>query len=107
MKALSLRTWAAFGNVSPGILVAVAIAAAAGLAATITSGPIMLFALVFGLASNFLGKNDRCKAGIRFTSQFVLRLGVALLGLKITLGDIASLGWPPLLLVLAAISLTI
>src|ERR1700761_6199229 len=103
MKALSLRGWAALSNVAPGVLASVVIGAAAGLAATITSGPVMLFALVFGLAVNFLGKVDRCKAGIRFTSQFVLRLGVALLGLKITLGEVASLGWPPLLLVLAAI----
>ena len=37
----------------------------------------------------------------------MLRLGVALLGLKITVGEVASLGWPPIILVLAAISLTI
>ena len=107
MKAPALRAWATLTNVGPGVLASVMIAAAAGLAATVTSGPIMLFALVFGLAVNFLGKVDRCKAGIRFTSQFVLRLGVALLGLKITVGEVASLGWPPIILVLAAISLTI
>ena len=107
MKAPALRSWATLTNVGPGVLASVMIAAAAGLAATVTSGPIMLFALVFGLAVNFLGKVDRCKAGIRFTSQFVLRLGVALLGLKITVGEVASLGWPPIILVLAAISLTI
>jgi uncharacterized integral membrane protein (TIGR00698 family) len=107
MKAPALRAWATLSNVGPGVLAPVLIAAAAGLAATLTSGPIMLFALVFGLAVNFLGKVDRCKAGIRFTSQFVLRLGVALLGLKITIGEVASLGWPPIILVLTAISLTI
>jgi uncharacterized integral membrane protein (TIGR00698 family) len=107
MTAPALRAWATLSNVGPGVLASVIIAAAAGLAATVTSGPIMLFALVFGLAVNFLGKVDRCKAGIRFTSQFVLRLGVALLGLKITVGEVASLGWPPIILVLAAISLTI
>lgn len=107
MKAPALRAWATLNNVGPGVLASILIAVAAGLAATLTSGPIMLFALVFGLAVNFLGKVDRCKAGIRFTSQFVLRLGVALLGLKITVGEVASLGWPPIILVLAAISLTI
>jgi len=107
MKAQALRAWATFADVGPGFLASVIIAAAAGLAATLTSGPIMLFALLFGLALNFLGKIDRCKAGIRFTSSFVLRVGVALLGLKITIGEVASLGWPPIILVLAAITLTI
>ena len=107
MKAQALRAWGTFSDVGPGILASVLIAVAAGLAATMTAGPIMLFALVFGLALNFLGKIDRCKAGIRFTSSFVLRIGVALLGLKITIGEVASLGWPPIILVLAAISLTI
>jgi len=107
MKAQALRTWATVSAVSPGILASIMIAAAAGLAATLTTGPIMLFALVFGLALNFLGKNERCKPGIRFTSSFVLRVGVALLGLKITIGEVASLGWPPIILVLVAISLTI
>jgi uncharacterized integral membrane protein (TIGR00698 family) len=37
----------------------------------------------------------------------VLRLGVALLGFRITIGEIASLGWQPVALVVAAVSLTI
>jgi len=94
-------------GVGPGLVASALIAAAAGLLATWTSGPIMLFALLLGIAMNFLGKIERFNSGISFTSKFVLRLGVALLGLKITMGDVVSLGWGPLLLVLAAISLTI
>ena len=67
----------------------------------------MLFALLFGMAVNFLGKRPAYAAGIAFTSKFVLRLGVALLGFKITLGDVIGLGWGPVLLVIAAIALTI
>ena len=37
----------------------------------------------------------------------MLRLGVALLGLKITMAEVTSLGWSPLLLVVAAVALTI
>lgn len=91
----------------PGLIASALIAGAAGLAASWTSGPIMLFALLLGIALNFLGKMERFDAGISFTSKTVLRLGVALLGLKITLGDVVSLGWGPLLLVMAAIALTI
>jgi uncharacterized integral membrane protein (TIGR00698 family) len=94
-------------GVAPGLLASALIAAAAGLVATVFGGPIMLFALLLGLAMNFLTKVKSCGPGINFTSKFVLRLGVALLGLNITLAEIASLGWPPLLLVLVAISLTI
>ena len=67
----------------------------------------MLFALLIGLAMNFLGDVDRCNPGIAFTSKFVLRLGVALLGLKITMTEVMSLGWSPLLLVVGAVALTI
>lgn len=94
-------------GVGPGLLASAMIAAAAGLVANLTSGPIMLFALLLGIAMNFLGKRPEFDAGIAFTAKFVLRLGVALLGLKITLGEVVSLGWAPLVLVLAAVTLTI
>ena len=104
---LKSKLWAPLSGIGPGLFASAIVAGAAGLLATWTSGPIMLFALLLGIAVNFLGKIDRFNGGISFTSKFVLRLGVALLGLKITLGDVISLGWAPLLLVVAAISLTI
>jgi uncharacterized membrane protein YadS len=104
MKSSSVSPWAALGGVGPGLLASIAIAAAAGVAASVSGGPIMLFALLLGIALNFLGTREDFRAGISFTSKFVLRLGVALLGMKITIGEIAALGWSPLLLVLAAVS---
>ena len=98
---------AALNSVGPGLVASAMIAAAAGLVATLTGGPIMLFALLLGIAMNFLGQRPEFEAGIAYTSKFILRLGVALLGLKITLGEVTSLGWGPLLLVLAAVTLTI
>jgi uncharacterized integral membrane protein (TIGR00698 family) len=67
----------------------------------------MLFALLLGMAMNFLSEVDRCKEGISFASRTVLRLGVALLGFRITLGEIANLGWQPVALVIAVVTLTI
>jgi uncharacterized integral membrane protein (TIGR00698 family) len=107
MKLFQEKLLATAVATGPGLFASALIAGAAGLAASLTSGPIMLFALLLGIAMNFLGKIERFNAGISFTSKFVLRLGVALLGLKITLGDVVSLGWGPLLLVIAAIALTI
>ena len=107
MNHVKGKTLAALKSVGPGLIASAVIAAAAGLIATLTSGPIMLFALLLGIAMNFLGKRPEFDAGISFTAKFILRLGVALLGLKITLGEVASLGWPPLMLVLTAVTLTI
>jgi uncharacterized integral membrane protein (TIGR00698 family) len=67
----------------------------------------MLFALLLGMAMNFLGAEGRCTAGIGFSARTVLRIGVALLGLRITLGQVAALGWHPLLLVVISVTLTI
>jgi uncharacterized integral membrane protein (TIGR00698 family) len=94
-------------GVGPGLVASVVVAGAAGFVASSSGGPIMLFALLLGMSMNFLGEVESCEKGIAFTCGFVLRLGVALLGLKITLGDVAALGWSPLLLVLAAVSATI
>src|SRR5688500_20159699 len=91
----------------PGLLAALVIAAAAAFLADHYSGPVMLFALLLGMAMNFLSEVDRCKAGVSFASRTVLRLGVALLGFRITLGEGAALGWPPVLLVVAVGTLTI
>jgi uncharacterized integral membrane protein (TIGR00698 family) len=44
---------------------------------------------------------------VEFASKFVLRLGVAMLGFRITLQQIVGLGWKPVALVVAAVTLTI
>ena len=97
----------AFGGIGPGLLASLVIAAAAAFLADHYSGPVMLFALLLGMAMNFLSEVDRCKAGISFASRTVLRLGVALLGFRITLQQVAALGWKPVVLVVAVVSLTI
>ena len=97
----------AFGGVGPGLLASLVIAAAAAFLADHYAGPVMLFALLLGMAMNFLSEVDRCKAGISFASRTVLRLGVALLGFRITLWEIAGLGWQPVALVIVVVTLTI
>jgi uncharacterized integral membrane protein (TIGR00698 family) len=106
MTARALRL-PAFGGVGPGLLASLVVAAAAAFLADHYAGPIMLFALLLGMAMNFMSEVDRCKAGVTFTSRTVLRLGVALLGFRVTLGDVAAIGWQPAALVVAVVSLTI
>lgn len=91
----------------PGVLVAVTI----GLAATFLSdhygAPVMLFALLLGMAFHFLHEGGRCVAGIEFTSRNVLRFGVALLGARITFDQIASLGVAPVAMVVVGVTTTV
>jgi uncharacterized integral membrane protein (TIGR00698 family) len=91
----------------PGLLASLIIAAAAAFLADHYSGPVMLFALLLGMAMNFLSEVERCRPGIEFASRTVLRLGVALLGFRITLWEIAALGWRPVALVIALVTVTI
>ncbi|MCH7830860.1 MAG: putative sulfate exporter family transporter [Proteobacteria bacterium] len=52
----------------------------------------MLFALLPGIAFNYLAESPRTGPGIRFSSQCILRIGVALLGARITWGEVSDLG---------------
>jgi uncharacterized integral membrane protein (TIGR00698 family) len=87
------------------------IAAIVGIAATFLSlhykASAMLFALLLGMALNFLSVEGKCIAGIQFASGAVLRAGVALLGLRITLDQVTALGWGTVGLVVASVALTI
>ena len=91
----------------PGLLVAVTIALASTWLSQHYGAPVMLFALLFGMAFHFLHEEGRCVAGIEFSSKAVLRLGVALLGVKITVSQIASLGVMPIAMVVVGVISTI
>jgi uncharacterized integral membrane protein (TIGR00698 family) len=91
----------------PGVLVSAVLAIAAAFLSQHYGAPVMLLALLLGMAMNFLATDGACGRGIEFTARTVLRLGVALLGLRITLSQIAALGWQPIALVLLSVGLTI
>ena len=107
MATVKLSRPAGLAGIGPGLLASLVIAAAAAFLADHYAGPVMLFALLLGMAMNFLSEVDRCKAGISFASRTVLRLGVALLGFRITIAEIAALGWQPVVLVISVVTLTI
>lgn len=92
---------------APGFSVSLIVAAAASFLSEHYGAPVMLFALLLGMALNFLSADGRCKAGIEYTARSVLRIGVALLGMRITLEQIIGLGWKPLALVVILVVLTI
>jgi len=88
-----------------------AVAATVAIAASFLSvhyrASAMLFALLLGMALNFLAEEGRCLPGIQLASTVVLRTGVALLGLRITIAQVQALGWTTILMVVATVALTI
>ncbi|MCM2320911.1 MAG: putative sulfate exporter family transporter [Pseudomonas sp.] len=94
-------------ELAPGFMVSLIVAAAATFLSEHYDAPVMLFALLLGMALNFLSADGKCKAGIEFTARTVLRIGVCLLGMRITLEQIAGLGWKPVALVVILVAVTI
>jgi uncharacterized integral membrane protein (TIGR00698 family) len=70
-------------------------------------GPQFLYALFFGVAFHYLSQDVKAKPGIDFCSRGVLRLGVGLLGARITAAQIEGLGWSTALIVIAAVVTTL
>jgi uncharacterized integral membrane protein (TIGR00698 family) len=94
-------------QLGPGLMVSLAIAMASAFIADHYGGPTLLYALLFGMACHFLSEHSRCLPGIEFASRTILRLGVALLGARITLEQIGSLGWETVLAAVLAVTATI
>ncbi|WP_394690936.1 YeiH family protein [Hoeflea sp.] len=91
----------------PGLLLALTIAAAAKFLSEHYAAPVMLFALLIGMAFNFMADQENTGEGVVFASKSLLRLGIVLLGARITLGDIAGIGTSGLLTVASLMALTI
>ena len=104
-RRLSVEAFAR--RVYPGLLVALTIGLAADWLSTHYKAPVMLFALLFGMTFHFLHEEGRCIPGIEFASKAVLRTGVALLGARITVGQIVALGPVPIAMVVAGVTTTV
>lgn len=91
----------------PGAFVCIVVALAASFIAEHHGGPQLLYALLIGSAFNFLITDARVRPGLDLCAKPVLRIGVALLGAKITVAQIAGLGPVMPALILAAVVLTI
>jgi uncharacterized integral membrane protein (TIGR00698 family) len=91
----------------PGVLAAGVVGLAATWLSQHYNAPVMLFALLLGMAFHFLHEEGRCVRGIEFTSRTILRLGVALLGARITAAQILDLGVMPIATVVVGVATTI
>jgi len=95
----------------PGIALSVMVAVAAMMSAPLVGRvapiPAMVIALFIGIALNSVAMRPAFQPGLSFCVKKLLRWAVALLGLRIALGDIVALGLPTALLVVASMALTV
>ncbi len=93
----------------PGLLIAAAAVVPSYLAHLLLPGlPVLTAAVVLGLvAANLPGVSSAVagplKPGLSLAARKFMRTGIVLLGLKVSLVDIAGLGWGALLLIVALV----
>jgi uncharacterized integral membrane protein (TIGR00698 family) len=111
--AIALAGWfeharvRALRSLLPGSALCAVIALAATFVATLHGGPQFLYALFFGIAFHYLSHDAATRPGVEFCARTVLRVGVGLLGARITADQIASLGWTTAAIVIVAVVTTI
>jgi uncharacterized integral membrane protein (TIGR00698 family) len=91
----------------PGLAVAALATLAAGYVSDHYGAPLTLMALLFGLALNFLSADIRLEPGLVFASRTLLRLGIVLVGARVTLAEIAHLGPVALLALMGIVAATL
>jgi uncharacterized integral membrane protein (TIGR00698 family) len=98
-------------RVAPGFLFAALVAVVAVLGAPwvarVVTIPAMVLALLIGIALNKVAARPVFQPGLVFCVKQLLRWAVALLGLRIALGDIAALGLGTGILVIISMAVTI
>jgi uncharacterized integral membrane protein (TIGR00698 family) len=91
----------------PGVALCAVIALAAVFVSGMHGGPPMLYGLLMGAAFHYQSHDPRTAPGVDACMRVVLRLGIGLLGARITVGQIQSLGWATGLIVALAVVSTV
>ena len=106
------------GELSPilkGLLLAIGVAVIARILHQLIPGPTLnkavsdiLIAILLGLfIRNAVSVSESFEAGVKFALERVLRLGIILLGLRLSLQDVAATGGAAMLLVFACIGVAL
>lgn len=94
-----------FGGIIPGLAVCGAIALAATginyLAPAVS--PLLLAIVIAAVVANVVRIPEVCGPGVTFSAKVLLRIGVALLGLQLVLGDVLGLGFGMIVVVVAIV----
>jgi uncharacterized integral membrane protein (TIGR00698 family) len=91
----------------PGLSQSLIVAIAATFLSEHDHASAMLFALLLEMSVNFLSQEGKCVDGIHFAASKILRIGVALLGLKISIDEIIALGGNTVGMILITVGATI
>lgn len=106
-KASAMFATSSLKALFPGLILVFIVVLAAQFVSEHYGAPAMLMALLFGIALHFLSQEKSPRAGIEFASRTVLRIGVALLGLRISLDLALSLGASVLIMIIGAVCATL
>lgn len=91
---------------APGLLVAIAATLAAGYLANTYGVPLTLMALLIGLALNFLAADPRLTPGLGLAARDLLRIGIVLIGVRVTASDVTAIGWAGFIAIVAIMAAT-
>lgn len=105
--AAFVRAQTLLSEKGPGLLVSLVVAVTAQFLSDHYGAPAMLMALLLGIAFHFLAEEGRCVEGINFAARVVLRIGVALLGVRISVELLLGLGAGSIALVITGVIATI
>jgi uncharacterized integral membrane protein (TIGR00698 family) len=89
----------------PGLMMTLVAALAAAWISDHYGAPKMLMGLLIGLAFNFANGDARLHPGLGFASKTLLRWGIVIAGLQVTLAQIVGLGWAGFASILATVGI--
>jgi len=102
---------AAGRSLAPGFVLSAVVAVVAMMSAPYVARvvpiPAMVIALIIGIAFNSVAERSTFRPGIVFCIKTLLRWAVALLGLRIAIGEIIALGFATVVVVVVSMALTI
>lgn len=90
----------------PGLSIVLLGTLAAGFVSDHYGAPLTLMSLLIGLALNFLSADARLTPGLAFASRSLLRWGIVLVGVRITVWQIYALGPVALIAVVGIVACT-
>lgn len=105
--ALDARAQPGFRGLLPGFMLCGVIALAASFVSDHYGGPKFLYALLLGIAFNFMVDNPKTLPGIEMSAKNLVRIGVGLLGARIAFSDVAALGAAGIVALAGTVVLTI
>jgi len=107
MREKSLTAVRSIQEARRGLFACVIVALSAAFLADQYRMPILLVALLLGMASAFVVEHPGSRAGVDLASGTILRVGVALLGFRVLAGDVITLGWSTMAMLAGAAAVTI